>query len=217
MAVRFRDKPIGQTMKLVKNGEQLIRLTPKAGVMAKTIPKAVFSEEPVQTYSGRGRWWEIRVDDWMGGNMSILAIGFTATDPETLMSQDEGEEAQFSLPPRAHEIPRTWIIGYIRSLYWDGEQIEAEPLSAVVPLKVFSVGVLATLSGALEVYINRKLVYTYDPTEAGLLPIPTDEPLFAVLDCTSGIKKATLLSNSMPPVEGEEEEEGGGEGAEEEA
>lgn len=205
---------MGTTVSLVKNGTQIIRLPPQHGVMAKTIPKSVFSEEPVQKYSGRGAWWELRVDDWMGGNMSLLALGFTTTDPETLVD----EEGEVSLPPRAHEIPKTWIIGYVRSLYWDGTQVEATPLENVLPLRVFSVGVLATVAGCLEVYVNRKLVYTYDPTENGMNPIPTDEPLYAVLDCTSGIKKATLLPNSTPPVEGEEEEEGeGGEAAEEDA
>merc|ERR1712178_556759 len=131
-------------------------------------------------------------DDAECGNMCMMGIGFTATDPETL--------GEAPLPPRAHSIPKTWIIGYARSAYWDNERFEIEEFfREVKPFQIFTVGALATVSGSLEIYIDRKRVHTFDPTEKGLPPIPTDEPLFAVIDCVGALKKAEIVHDSLPP------------------
>jgi len=200
MAISFRDLPIGD-ISLEKGGIQIKKQPVKEGVPAKDIPKSVFSLEPVRKFGTKGHWWEIRVDEWLAGNLCFCAIGFTATDPETLV---EGEES--ALPPRAHMIPKTYLLGYQHSIYWDGQRHEYENLwdsKVLKPLHVPTIGVLATPAGSLQLYINRRLQYTFDPSEYGLPPISTDEPLFAVLDCVGAIKKAELMTNSLPPSEDE--------------
>lgn len=205
--MRFRDEPSGKVA-LKKRGLQILRIPPEPGVMVKDVCKSVFSEEPVRKIPGRGQYWEIRIDDWAGGQLCLWAVGFTSTDPETLLNEDGTNR----LPPRAHEIPKTYIVGYHSMLYWDGEAVEAKPFKTVSPLKVFRIGVLATLTGCLEIYMERKLLYSFDPAEEGLQPIDSEGQLWAVMDTASGIRKATLLPNVRPPEEGEEDVAAGEEG-----
>lgn len=180
----------------------------------------VFSADPVRKLAGRGCWFEMRVDDYAGGEVNLLALGFTATDPETLASKADGDDApeEASLPGRASSIARTYVCGYMRSIYWEGERIEIAPIfKKLKPLKIFTVGALANVDGGLEVFINRRLVHTFDPSEAGLPKLDLDEPLWAVVDCCSGLKKASLNTDSVPPTPEEasapeEDEDGGGGG-----
>lgn len=191
MAVKFRMEPKGD-VDIGKEGRQFTRRMNHFGQPAKDVNKTVFSEEAVRKFSGKGHWFEIRVDECQTANMCMMGIGFTATDPETWL--------QIPLPARAHAIPKTWVLGYARSAHWDGERIEIENMfAAVKPFQIFTVGVLATPSGSMEVYIDRKKIFTFDPTEKGLPPIPTDEPLFAVVDCVGALKKAEACHDSLPP------------------
>lgn len=148
----------------------------------------------------RGCWFEIRVDVFAGGEMCLMGLGFTATDPETLVNESEAEEAP-PLPGCAGHIPNSFVVGYGRSLYWNGERIEIEPIFAKLkPAQTFTVGALANLDGGLELYINRRLVYTFSPEANVKRPIEVDAPLWAVVDCSGGLKKASLIPDSILPT-----------------
>lgn len=202
MAMKFRESPKGD-VDLANDNTQILRRPPTFGAVAKDVAKVVLSDEPVRKISGKGQWFEVRIEDFCGGYLSLAAIGFTATDPASLEDSP--------LPPRAYEISKTYLAGYIRSAHWNGEHVVIEELfKTVKPGKIFTLGALATLEGKLEIYIDRRLVLCFDPTVRGLQPITTDEPLYAVVDCVSAIRKATLLTHSVPPSE--EEAQGGAEG-----
>mmetsp|Transcript_56088 Transcript_56088/g.121317 ORF Transcript_56088/g.121317 Transcript_56088/m.121317 type:complete len:207 (-) Transcript_56088:84-704(-) len=189
--MKFLLQPKGE-VDLGHDGAQIMARRAELGVRAKDISKVLFSTESVKMSSGKGFWFELRVDEFAGGHMSLMALGFTSTDPA---SHPEEEP----LPPRAYLFPKTWIVGYARSAYWDGDRSEAEDIfKSVVPFKIFQIGALATLTGSLEIYINRRLAYKFDPTVKGLPPMPIDEPLWAVVDCVGGIRKAMALISSPP-------------------
>eukprot|EP00928_Gymnodinium_smaydae_P087341 TRINITY_DN71614_c0_g1_i1.p1 TRINITY_DN71614_c0_g1~~TRINITY_DN71614_c0_g1_i1.p1 ORF type:complete len:212 (+),score=48.95 TRINITY_DN71614_c0_g1_i1:131-766(+) len=201
--MKFREAPRGE-VDLAREGVQALRRVPAPGVRANTVCKMALSEEPVQQFPGRGRWFELRVDDFMTGNMSLMAVGFTATDPGTLCG--EGDDHVGALPTRANMLEKSYVVGYTGCIYWDGTRLDfPEVFSKVVPLKVFRIGLLATTEGSLEIYIDRKLIKTVDPAEAGVASLG-DGPLWAVLDFTSGVKKATLEPMSKPPTGDEEAE-----------
>jgi len=195
--MKFREEPRGD-VDLAKDGVQVLRRAPKVGKPVRSIPKAVFSEEPVRKFAGKGQWFELRVEEFLGGESCLMAIGFTGTDPATLAENG-------TLPARAHAIPKTFLVGYAHSAFWDGERSEAAIFKGIKPFKIFTVGVLATPSGSLEFYVDRKMVLNFDPTVRGLPPIDTEEPLWAVVDACGGLKKATLLTESLPPEEHEDE------------
>lgn len=224
MSIKFREEPKGD-VELKMGGIQVLQGKRKLGLVCKNQPKMVFSAESVRRLAGRGCWFEMRVDDYAGGEVNLLAIGFTATDPETLVAKAEGDEApeEASLPGRASSIARTYVCGYMRSLYWEGQRIEIDPIfKKLKPLKIFTIGALANAAGGLEIYINRRLVHSFDPSEAGLPPIDSEVPLWAVVDCCNGLKKACLNTDSVPPTpeeavapEEDEDADGGGDGAQE--
>lgn len=190
--MKFREAPKGE-LELKHGGTQLIRPKRVPGVVCKDQPKMAFSDEPVRKLAGRGHWFELRVEEFLGGEVCLLALGFTATNPDTL---DEAE-----LPGRAATIPMTYVAGYARSVYWNGEKItEVDNIFArVAPQKIFSIGVLVNLSGGLEVFVNRRLAISLRPEDHGKPPISTDDPLWAVVDASGGLKKATLVTESLPP------------------
>ncbi|CAE7356632.1 Glrx5 [Symbiodinium pilosum] len=175
-----------------------------------------FSAEPVRNLGGRGCWFEIRVDDLAGGEISVMGVGFTATDPDTFLNSEEGEAAA-PLPGCAAHIPKTFVVGYSgRSLYWNGERIEIEPVFAKLkPAQTFTIGALANLDGGLELFINRRLVYAFSPEANVKPPMEVDVPLWAVVDCSGGLKKASLIPDSIlpsPEKEGIDDEATGGAG-----
>mmetsp|Transcript_47022 Transcript_47022/g.87926 ORF Transcript_47022/g.87926 Transcript_47022/m.87926 type:complete len:229 (+) Transcript_47022:60-746(+) len=195
MSIKFREEPKGE-VELKHNGTQLLRGKNRP-VLQKDEPKMVFSAEPVRNLGGRGCWFEIRVDALAGGELCVMGLGFTATDPETLINS-EGAEAK-PLPGCAGNIPNTFVGGYGRSLYWNGERIEIAPLfTKIKPAKTFTVGALANLNGGLELFINRRLVFTFSPETQS--PIEVDMPLWAVVDCSGGLKKASLIPDSILPT-----------------
>mmetsp|Transcript_176491 Transcript_176491/g.560683 ORF Transcript_176491/g.560683 Transcript_176491/m.560683 type:complete len:272 (+) Transcript_176491:141-956(+) len=118
------------------------------------------------------------------------------------------------LPGVPDEIPKSYVAGYTRSCYWDGVRQEIEPMfKTVKPYTIFQIGVWATLAGCFEVYIDRRLALAFDPSLRGLEPINTEMPLWAFVDCAGGLRKATLLIDSVPPnpdEEGTPEPPGGG-------
>mmetsp|Transcript_98213 Transcript_98213/g.233743 ORF Transcript_98213/g.233743 Transcript_98213/m.233743 type:complete len:232 (-) Transcript_98213:13-708(-) len=198
MSIKFREKPRGE-LELKLGGTQLLRGKDRS-VLQKNEPKMAFSAEPVRNLGGRGCWFEIRVDVFAGGEMCLMGLGFTATDPETLVNESEAEEAP-ALPGCAGHIPNSFVVGYGRSLYWNGERIEIEPIFAKLkPAQTFTVGALANLDGGLELYINRRLVYTFSPEANVKRPIEVDAPLWAVVDCSGGLKKASLIPDSILPT-----------------
>lgn len=209
-AMRFREEPRGD-VDLAKDGVQLLRRGPKVGKPVRSVPKAAFSEEPCRKFAGKGQWFELRVEESLGGESCLMAIGFTGTDPATL-AQNGGQ-----LPARAHGIPKTFLAGYAHSAFWDGERSEAVVFKDVRPFKIFTIGALATPAGSLEVYVDRKMVLNFDPTVRGLPPIDTEQPLWVVVDACGGLKKATLLTESLPPETDEEEAAGAARAADEEA
>mmetsp|Transcript_63395 Transcript_63395/g.182501 ORF Transcript_63395/g.182501 Transcript_63395/m.182501 type:complete len:214 (-) Transcript_63395:168-809(-) len=196
-SVRFAEEPKGE-VSLHREGTQVQRLKPTASV-ARDVCKLVFSAEPIKKLAGVGQWFEIRVEDFSGASLSLMAIGFTATPPASLTeSADEGEEK--TLPGRPNQIPKTYVAGYARSAFWDGEHMEIDPVfEQIKPFKIFTVGALCTSTGALEIYIDRKLALEIDPIARNVQQMPMDEPLWAVLDCSGGLKKATLLTDSLAP------------------
>mmetsp|Transcript_48863 Transcript_48863/g.104577 ORF Transcript_48863/g.104577 Transcript_48863/m.104577 type:complete len:217 (+) Transcript_48863:105-755(+) len=206
-SVKFRDEPKGEITLRLQN-TQIFKTKRVQGQIVTQVPKSVFSAEPVRKLGARGHWFELRVDEFFGGEMSLLGIGYTLTDPEAYVEETP-------LPPRAYNIPRTYMAGYTRSCYWaDGERLQADDIWALVkPAKVFTVGALVTPTGSLEIYVNRKLACQIDPTVRGLQPIPAEEPLYAVVDALNGLGKATLVANSLPPTEEEAAAAGGGGGA----
>ncbi|CAE7309394.1 Glrx5 [Symbiodinium natans] len=197
MSIKFREEPRGE-LELKLGGTQVLRRKNRP-VLQKDEPKMAFSAEPVRNLGGRGCWFEIRVDVFAGGEMCVMGLGFTATDPETLINTAEGEAPP--LPGCAGDIPRTFVAGYGRSLYWNGERIEIEPVFAKLkPAQAFTVGALANLDGGLELFINRRLVYTFSPEANVKAPIEVDAPLWAVVDCSGGLKKASLIPDSVLPT-----------------
>mmetsp|Transcript_75764 Transcript_75764/g.214173 ORF Transcript_75764/g.214173 Transcript_75764/m.214173 type:complete len:203 (-) Transcript_75764:156-764(-) len=195
--MHFREEPKGNVT-LVRDGRQIVKRRPEFGVVAKDIPKMVFSANPVPKVGGRGSWFELRVEEFAGGEICLLAIGFTATDPETYVEAE--------LPTRVTTIPKTYMVGYARSTYWDGERVQSDDVfKGLTPFKIFTVGALVTIDGSLEVYIDRKLALALDPTVRGLPPIDAGAPLWAVVDICGGLRKATILEKSVPPA-GEEED-----------
>jgi len=169
-----------------------LRRPPVAGVKLNETPKTVFSNESLRESGDRGHWFEIRVEDLHNGYMSKMGIGFTATDPETLMGEP--------LPAHARGIPLTYVVGYAASGYWNGERFDTRDLfKDVKPFDVFTLGVLCTPRGSLEIYVNRTLVKVIDPVAKGFKPIDVSQPLWAVVDCSTGVGKATLLPGSSPP------------------
>jgi hypothetical protein len=193
--VKFREAPIGEVT-LDGEGTKLVRVKPEPGQVVKLIPKMVFTSDPIRKFGDRGQWWEIRVEEFLNGELCLLGMGFTGTDPETLVDT--------TLPGRASAIPLTYIVGYNRAVHWNGERLNAETVwSKVKPFKIFSIGVLATPSGSMEVYFNRCKVFDFDPIDKGLPPMDTSKPLWGVVDTCGGLKKATLLVSSAPPTEDE--------------
>mmetsp|Transcript_80274 Transcript_80274/g.186420 ORF Transcript_80274/g.186420 Transcript_80274/m.186420 type:complete len:202 (-) Transcript_80274:101-706(-) len=197
--MRFREDLKGE-IDITDQGGQLTQFTRRLGVPARNVPKMAFSAEPVRKFGDRGHWFELRVEEFYGGEMSLMAMGFTNTDPDCFLDQE--------LPGQAHQIPSSYIAGYKRSTYWDGERLPGEKMfDKLVPHRIFTIGALATPEGTLEIYIDRRLVVTVDPLENDLQPISTDEPLWAVVDACGGLRKASVLSQSLPPQEEEELEE----------
>mmetsp|Transcript_68609 Transcript_68609/g.127966 ORF Transcript_68609/g.127966 Transcript_68609/m.127966 type:complete len:237 (-) Transcript_68609:104-814(-) len=202
--MKFRTEPPLGEVDVSPDGTQIIAHKAKPGKSMKEVSRLIFSDEPVSKFGDDGHWFEIRVDELWTGNMSLLAIGFTATLPETLL--EDGEEVP--CPARAYLVPKTYVLGYTRSCFWDGQRILIDELSTkIAPGAVFTLAANLTPAGILQVFINRRLAYSIDPKEQGVDPIPLDEPLYAVIDGTSGLKKAVLVTDSRPPVEGEEEVE----------
>mmetsp|Transcript_8898 Transcript_8898/g.19927 ORF Transcript_8898/g.19927 Transcript_8898/m.19927 type:complete len:251 (-) Transcript_8898:199-951(-) len=200
--MKFRaEQPVGE-VDVLADGTQIVVHKAIPGKSLKETSRLVFSDEPVSKFGDDGHWFEIRVDELWTGNMSLMAIGFTATPPESLMEGDEAAEC----PKRAWDVPRTYVVGYTRSCYLDGNRLQVDELcTKIQPGSVFTLGANLTPAGILQVFINRRIAYSIDPQEQGLEPIPVSEPLYAVIDGTSGLKKAVLVTDSRPPVEGEEE------------
>ncbi|CAJ1417557.1 unnamed protein product [Effrenium voratum] len=191
MAIKFGEEPCeGVLLK----GLQVLRKPHVPGIQHKTEPKMIFSAEPVRSLAGRGCWFEMRIDSLAGGEMSPMGIGFTGTDPETL----KGEAAP-ALPGCAGRIPKSYVCGYARSLYWNGEKREAASIfSRLAPARTFTIGALANVMGGLEIFINRRLVLSYAPEDL-LERIDLEQPIWAVVDASAGLKKAVLVPDSVPP------------------
>mmetsp|Transcript_148841 Transcript_148841/g.478119 ORF Transcript_148841/g.478119 Transcript_148841/m.478119 type:complete len:223 (-) Transcript_148841:65-733(-) len=215
MAVRFRDTPCGSKVHFARSNLQVNLRHPEPGVIARDTSKFAFSAEPVKKFAGKGHWFELRVEDFSGASLNLLGIGFTSTDPGTLApAYGEEHAVEPELPGVPDEIPKSYVAGYTRSCYWDGVRQEIEPMfKTVKPYTIFQIGVWATLAGCFEVYIDRRLALAFDPSLRGLEPINTEMPLWAFVDCAGGLRKATLLIDSVPPnpdEEGTPEPPGGG-------
>lgn len=188
--MRFSSEPLGKLE--LKDGTAIVKLPIEHGPVAKTVSELAFLAEPLRCCGDRGYWFEIRLEERMSGYLSTLGIGFTLTDPATL------KEAP--LPARAYQIPQTYVAGYVRSAFWAGKRIPIEDLfKDVKPFTMCTVGALATLSGGLQVYVNRRLVFNFDPTDRCVAPMNTEEPLYGVVDASGGLKRAVLLPKSLPP------------------
>mmetsp|Transcript_106046 Transcript_106046/g.269330 ORF Transcript_106046/g.269330 Transcript_106046/m.269330 type:complete len:221 (-) Transcript_106046:71-733(-) len=215
MAVRFRDTPCGSKVHFARSNSQVKMRHPEPGVIARDTSKFAFSAEPIKKFAGKGHWFELRVEDFSGASLNLLGIGFTSTDPGTLApAYGEEHAVEPELPGVPDEIPKSYVAGYARSCYWDGVRQEIEPIfKTVKPYTIFQIGVWATLAGCFEVYIDRRLALAFDPSLRGLDPINTEMPLWAFVDCAGGLRKATLLMDSVPPNPDEEgtPEPGGGE------
>lgn len=196
MTIKFREEPCGE-LELKAGGLQVLRKAHKPGVPHKDEPKMAFSADPLRSLAGRGCWFEMRVDALAGGEMCPMGLGFTATDPGTLKGT---EEEPTKLPGSAADLPKSYVCGYLRSMYWNGEQIEVDNVfGKLKPAKTFTIGALATVTGGLELFINRRLVLSYSPEDL-LNRIDLEQPLWAVLDCAGGLKKGCLIPDSVPPT-----------------
>ncbi|CAK9058247.1 unnamed protein product [Durusdinium trenchii] len=185
MSIKFREAPCGELV-LKGGGLQILRKQHRPGVPHKDEPKMAFSAEPLRSLAGRGCWFELRVDAMAGGELCPMGLGFTATDPEMLRGT---EEEPAKLPGSAAFLPKSYVGGYLSSVYWDGEKVEVDNIfEKLKPAKTFTVGVLATVLGGLEFFINRRLVLSYAPEDL-MKRIDLEQPLWAVLDCAGGLKK----------------------------
>eukprot|EP00931_Biecheleriopsis_adriatica_P072809 TRINITY_DN47207_c0_g1_i1.p1 TRINITY_DN47207_c0_g1~~TRINITY_DN47207_c0_g1_i1.p1 ORF type:complete len:238 (-),score=73.11 TRINITY_DN47207_c0_g1_i1:45-758(-) len=198
MSIKFREDVKGE-LQILKEGSQIFRGKRQQGVLVREQPKMAFSTDPVRKLAGRGCWFELRVDDLAGGELNVMAIGFTATDPQTLAGTEE-EEAE-PLPGCAGDIQKSYVCGYTRSVYWDGERVQIDAIfKKLKPTRVFKIGALANMNGGLDIFINRRLVHSFDPSASALEKIDLEQPLWAVVDCCGGLKKASLESDSVPPT-----------------
>eukprot|EP00747_Dinoflagellata_sp_TGD_P163999 gnl/TRDRNA2_/TRDRNA2_183339_c0_seq1.p1 gnl/TRDRNA2_/TRDRNA2_183339_c0~~gnl/TRDRNA2_/TRDRNA2_183339_c0_seq1.p1 ORF type:complete len:209 (-),score=46.25 gnl/TRDRNA2_/TRDRNA2_183339_c0_seq1:72-698(-) len=196
MALVVREDPIGDLVKCTNDGTMFEKRKPKAGEATAKHSKVVFSKDPVTKVNNKGHWFELRVEDFSAGYMSLVGLGFTATDPATLVSEEEGTV----LPAKAYDIPRTYLSGYARSTFWDGSRVQGEDLFKKLKcFNVFTLGVLATPEGSLELYMDRQVIHTFDPTFMGLPPMPVDEPLWMVIDVVGGLWKGRIMNDSEPP------------------
>eukprot|EP00434_Breviolum_minutum_P002059 symbB.v1.2.001821.t1/scaffold97.1/size333048/25 len=194
MSIKFREEPCGE-LELKGGGLQVLRKPHTPGVTHQKEPKMAFSAEPLRSLAGRGCWFEIRVDALAGGEMCPMGLGFTATDPEMLKGEGDAK-----LPGSAADVPKSYVGGYMSSVYWNGEQVEVDNIfGKLKPAKTFTIGALATILGGLEFFINRRLVLSYSPEDL-LNRIDMEQPLWAVLDCAGGLKKGCLIPDSLPPT-----------------
>ncbi|CAJ1330976.1 unnamed protein product [Effrenium voratum] len=88
-----------------------------------------------------------------------------------------------------------------RALIWAVSQIWADAasiFSRLAPARTFTIGALANVMGGLEIFINRRLVLSYAPEDL-LERIDLEQPIWAVVDASAGLKKAVLVPDSVPP------------------
>merc|ERR1712118_496664 len=145
----------------------------------------------------------------MGGSLvgysNGLALGFTATTPESLPelpAAEEGEEAKREVPQFAHQIPNTYMVGYKKALYWNGDRNDVDIDTAqLVPLDSDRLGLLLGNDGTMGVYVNS--------IKRGELPMPEGASapsgdLYGVVDLVGQACFVQVL-DSYPPEEETEE------------
>lgn len=190
--MKFRSDVVGE-IDIKDGGDKCIKK--KAAIGDPKICKTLFSEEPIRKLP-MGHWFEVRCDDVQMGFSSFIGIGFTGEDPASI----EGD-----LPARANLLAETWLLGYQKSLFWNGTKLDldTDPFVDILPRRLNRVGCLLTPTGHLCVYVDRIKMIAIDPGSEGLEKIDLEKPLYAVIDMWGGAKQLTI-QNSLPPTEEEE-------------
>lgn len=184
----------------------------KEAALDPTVSKAVFTDAPISPLTA-GRWFEVRLWHVNSGFLTSCAMGFTQfKPPETeeeddasrLAREEEGVPFDCKLPPKARDIPKTWLVGYNGKACADGHSaaIDLHLNVKILPLTLDTLGCLLTPAGHIVMYVNRLEVARVDFGGLGLPQIDTSAELFGVVDLTGG-PQTVELEESFPPTEGE--------------
>jgi len=168
--------------------------------------KVCLTASPVKKTETGGFWVEIKLlSGTLVGYANGIALGFTATSPDTLPEipvpddAEEGTEPKREVPQFAYQLPDSYVIGYKKALYWNGERNEVDIDTAqLAPLDSDRIGVHLAPDGTMELYVNR--------IKRGTIPLPegatapSADALYAVIDLV-GQACLVQLVDSYPPEE----------------
>lgn len=168
--------------------------------------KVGITSAPAKKTEG-GFWIEIKL---LGGTLvgyrNGIAIGFTATAPESLPElplpegAEEGAEPPREVPQFAHQIPDSYMLGYRKALYWNGQRSDVELDTAqLAPLDSDKLGILMTNSGTIICYVNRLKRGEVTMPE-GASPPSGDADLYGLVDIV-GQACMVQVMDSYPPEE----------------
>lgn len=130
-------------------------------------------------------FFAIRVESIRPGNCQEgLALGVTTCQPGVV------EE----IPQTMDEVDPCWLMGF-DGVEWDGAGLTWGPSRwSPANLKVGDVvGVVVTVSGELQIVVNDAFV-----TQA-TFALPTERPLFAIVDLIGATTKVSYLPDAQPP------------------
>lgn len=143
------------------------------------------------TASPEGYYFELMVDAVRADQIDGLVVGVTTTRPKDLAVLVPG------LPEVADAVPSSWCLGFCGLAHCSCEEhrgdfgdIDWRPQH----LKIGDhVGVLVTPEGRLCVFENHTLV-ARSPQ-----PVPTDRPLFGVVDLLGATMGISMIPAAVPP------------------
>ncbi|CAE7428952.1 neurl4 [Symbiodinium sp. CCMP2592] len=131
-------------------------------------------------------FFEVCVDAVREGLEDGVAIGVTTCSPQMLPEE---------LPQTMDEIDPCWLLGF-DGMEWDGAQLLWGPAPwSPKALKVGDrLGVIVTMAGELQVSVNGDIVVQ------ATFALPTERPLYAVVDLIGATRSVTLIPDAQPPV-----------------
>lgn len=136
-----------------------------------------------------GWYFEVKVSSVRDhpGELDGMAIGVTTHGPHDLGSS--------ALPQTMDEMDPCWIMGFDGS-QWDGVSLSWSKCTwrPVGLSKGDVVGMLVTLAGEMRVFVNGKGV------AQGPTTVPTDRPLFGVVDLIGATMGVALTEKPQPPA-----------------
>eukprot|EP00746_Dinoflagellata_sp_MGD_P091088 gnl/MRDRNA2_/MRDRNA2_36057_c0_seq1.p1 gnl/MRDRNA2_/MRDRNA2_36057_c0~~gnl/MRDRNA2_/MRDRNA2_36057_c0_seq1.p1 ORF type:complete len:388 (+),score=47.10 gnl/MRDRNA2_/MRDRNA2_36057_c0_seq1:71-1234(+) len=146
----------------------------------------VLSEQPLELITG-GYYFELSIDAIQEDTIGGIALGVTTTCPEELTSLVP------SSPEAAVEVPFCWCIGFygtaFSSCHGNFVDVPWDPQQLILGDRV---GLHITCSGVMTVIQNGHVV-AESPDR-----VPTDVPLFAVVDLIGTTAGVSIISDDIP-------------------